>query len=67
MRGGIRKTKRSIKIVALVDGGRLDETGKKRLDHIKHVAFVLTEALTSAKTQLAIDLAPIKSLPRPAR
>ena len=65
IRGGLRRTKRGIKIVASVDGSRLDEMGKKRLDHDRHIAAVLNDALDSAKKQLAIDLAPIKSLPRP--
>jgi hypothetical protein len=61
----IRQTGKALKRYAWVDRDRLDATGQKRLDHQSLVALRLKQALTTAKNESAIDLAPIQSLPRP--
>lgn len=61
----IRQTGRAIRNFAWVDRARLDEVGQQRLDHQVRVANVLKGAMESAKKELAVDLAPIKSLPKP--
>ena len=61
----LRQTGRAIKIYAFVDRNRLDAIGQQRLDHEARVASVLGDALRAAKKEMAISLAPIKSLPKP--
>lgn len=61
----IRLTKRAISTFAWVDSKRLDATGQKRLDHITRNLTVLKDQLVAAQKATAIDLAPIKSLPKP--
>ena len=61
----IRQTGKAIRTFAWVDRNRLDDTGKARLDHQVRVANVVRDALDSAKKELAVSLAPVKSLPRP--
>lgn len=56
---------RAVKLFGWVRRDRLDDTGQKRYDHQVRVAAVLAQAVTSAKKELAIELAPIKSLPKP--
>lgn len=60
----IRQTGRAIRIFGLVDRERLDGTGQKRLDHQMRVVSTLKESLESSRKQLAIELAPVKSLPK---
>lgn len=60
----IRQTGKAIRTFAWVDRERLDDTGKARLDHQMRVAAALQTATDAAKRQLAVELAPIKSLPK---
>ena len=62
---GIRGTIRGISTYAWVDRNRLDDTGKQRLDHKITVAAKLRDNLISSRTQMAVDLAPVKCLPKP--
>lgn len=55
---------RAVRIFGWVDRNRLDETGQRRLDHQARVASVIREAVESGKKQLAVELSPIKSLPK---
>lgn len=62
---GIRKTGRAFKRLAVTPRDRLDAVGQQRYDHALQVASKLTAAGRDAKRELAIDLAPVKSLPKP--
>lgn len=62
---GIRHTGRAFKRLAIVPRDRLDAIGQARYDHALQVASKLTAAGREARHELAIDLAPIKSLPKP--
>lgn len=56
---------RSLRRTTMVPRDRLNEVGKRRADHIeKRVAFAY-QSVSEARKQLAIDLAPVKSLPKP--
>ncbi len=61
----IRQTGRAIKTFNWVDRSRLDEIGKQRLDHQMRVANAIRQSIDSARKELAVDLAPVKSLPKP--
>lgn len=61
----IGQTARAIKTFGWVDRNRLDAVGQQRLDHQMRIASVMKEALTTAKKQLAVELSPVKSLPKP--
>lgn len=61
----IGQTGKAIRTFAWVDRARLDDMGQKRLDHQLRNATEVKRALESAKKNLAIDLAPIASLPKP--
>ena len=60
----IKQTGKAIRLFAWVDRTRLDETGQKRLDHQMRVANAIKTSIDSARKELAVDLAPIKSLPK---
>lgn len=60
----IRQTARAIRLFGWVDRGRLDEVGQRRLDHQLRVAGAIKDSLDAAKKQLAVELAPAKSLPK---
>lgn len=62
---GIRKTGRAFRRLAITPRERLDSIGQQRFDHALLVASKLTLAGREAKKELAIDLAPVKSLPKP--
>ena len=62
---GIRKTGRAFRRLAITPRDRLDVVGQQRYDHQLQVAAKLTQAGRDAKKELAIDLAPVKSLPKP--
>lgn len=62
---GIRKTSRAYRRLAITPRDRLDEVGQQRYDHQMTVAAKLIAAGRDAKRELAIDLAPVKSLPKP--
>jgi hypothetical protein len=61
----IGQTGKAIKIFAWVDRTRLNPVGQQRLDHQTRVTNAIKDALAMARKDLAIDLAPVKSLPRP--
>lgn len=61
----MKQTGRAIKTFGWVDRTRLDDVGQKRLDHQMRVANTIRDAIDSARKQLAIDLAPVRSLPKP--
>jgi len=63
---GCRAIRRGKRMIDSVDTEQLDDLGKKRLDHDRHVLAVLYDHISSAQKQLASELAPIKSLPRPS-
>lgn len=65
VRQKITQTGRAVRIFSWVDRDRLDDVGKRRLDHQARVVSLLKDSLDTAKKQLAIELAPVKSLPRP--
>lgn len=62
---GIRHTGRGVRRLAITPRDRLDTIGQARYDHALLVASKLTQAGRDAKRELAIDLAPVKSLPKP--
>lgn len=62
---GIRKTNRAYRRLAVTPRDRLDAVGQQRYDHQLQVAAKLIAAGREAKKELAIDLAPVKSLPKP--
>lgn len=62
---GIRHTGRAFRRLATVPRERLDSVGQARYDHAIGVAAKLTQAGKDAQRELAIDLAPVKSLPKP--
>jgi len=64
-RSKLRQTGRAVRMFGWVDRSRLDAVGQQRLDHQARVANAIRDSLESAKKELAIDLAPIKSLPKP--
>lgn len=61
----LTQTGKAVRMFAYVDRARLDEVGQRRLDHQIRVANAIRESANSAKKELAVDLAPVKSLPKP--
>lgn len=61
----MRQTGRAVRELGWVNRDRLDEIGRKRLDHHMLVAYEIKNALDAAGKKLAIELAPVKSLPKP--
>lgn len=59
-----RQLQRQIKMFGWVDRARLDTVGQKRLDHQLTVAAKLSAAVGDARKGLAVELAPIKSMPK---
>lgn len=55
---------RAVKLFGWVDRKRLDETGQKRLDHQMVVSAKLAQAVACSQKELAVELSPIKSLPK---
>jgi hypothetical protein len=62
---GLRKAKRAVRRLAATPRERLDDIGRKRYDHTAIVMAKVSSVADEARKQLAIDLAPVKSLPRP--
>jgi hypothetical protein len=62
----IKQTVRAIRIYGHVEQrrDRLDETGRARLDHMVRVANKTKEAIEQARKDMAVELAPVKSLPK---
>ena len=60
----IKQTGRAIKTFAWVQRDRLDETGQQRLDHQMRVANALKSAIDTTRRELAVELAPVKCLPK---
>ena len=63
-RQGLRKTRRAFKRTAIIPRERLDDIGRQRFDHQMKIMAKLSTAAVEAKRDLAIDLAPVKSLPK---
>jgi hypothetical protein len=61
----IKQTGKAIRTFGWVDRNRLDETGQKRLDHQMRVANAIKQSIESARRELSVDIAPVKSLPKP--
>lgn len=61
----IRQTGKAIRTFGWVDRKRLDENGQTRLDHQLRVAEAIKKSLDSARREMAIELSPVKSLPKP--
>jgi hypothetical protein len=55
---------RATRKLTWVDRDRLNDTGRQRLDHQLGVAAKIGQYLNSIKKEMAIALAPVKSLPR---
>lgn len=66
VRQKIGQTGKAVRIFNWVERERLDSTGQKRFDHQTKVVGVIRQSLEAARKELAIELSPIKSLPRPA-
>jgi hypothetical protein len=62
---GIRRTGRAFRRLAITPRERLDAVGQQRYDHQLQVGAKLIQAGRDAKKELAIDLAPVRSLPKP--
>lgn len=60
-----KQTRRAVKLFRWVDGDRLDEVGRKRLDHQMLVGARIDQELARDYREMAIDLAPVASLPKP--
>lgn len=60
-----RQTRKAIKIYGYIDAKRLDPVGRERYDHQTRVAAALDASLMASNKQMAIDLSPVKSLPKP--
>jgi hypothetical protein len=56
---------RAVRILGHVDRTRLDEIGQKRFDQVTRVGHAIKTAVDDARKQLAIELGPVKSLPKP--
>lgn len=56
---------RAIGMFAWVDRARLDDVGRRRFDHQARVVRALKDAVIEKRRELAIELAPVKSLPKP--
>lgn len=65
VRQKITQTGRAVRTFAWVDRERLDDIGQKRYDHQCLIAQRIKDSLNAARKELAIDLAPVKSLPKP--
>lgn len=63
-RQGLRKTRRAFRRTAIIPRERLDDLGRQRFDHQMKVMAKLSTAAVEAGRGLAIDLAPVKSLPK---
>ncbi len=60
----IKQTKRAVNTFAWVKRDRLNDVGRQRLDHVMRVGNAIKESIDSARRQLAVELAPAKSLPK---
>jgi len=61
---GIRKTRRAFRRTALVPRDRLNDEGRQRFDHHMIIMAKLGTAAIEARKGLAVELAPVKSLPK---
>jgi hypothetical protein len=61
----IKQTGRAIKMVNWVDRGRLDTIGQQRHDHFRRHTSMLMDSLAATRRELAVNLSPIASLPKP--
>jgi hypothetical protein len=61
----IRQTGKAVKEFVWVNRARLNPIGQQRLDHQMRVAAAIKDALGAAKKELAVELSPVKSLPKP--
>jgi hypothetical protein len=64
-RQGGRLLRRRIRRVDWVPRERLNEIGQARFDHDARVVDAVDRALRQGAKQIAIELAPVKSLPKP--
>lgn len=60
----LKQTGRAIRTFAWVDRERLDAKGQARLDHQTRVATALKAALDKTRQEMAVELAPVQSLPK---
>lgn len=60
----VRQLQRTVKLFGWVDRSRLDDTGKRRLDHEMISAAKMAQHAKDAEKEMAIELAPIKSMPK---
>lgn len=65
LHGKLKQTARACREFSHVDSGRLDILGQRRLEHVQQkVVGLLAGTIQAANKNLAVELAPIKSLPR---
>lgn len=61
----IRQTIKAAKGAAWVPENRLDPIGQQRLLHFRRLASNMCDSLDAARREMAVSLAPVKSLPKP--
>lgn len=59
-----RQLIRCIRIFGWVDGTRLNEEGKRRLDHQLASSARLSYAVAQSAKEMAVDISPVQSLPK---
>jgi hypothetical protein len=61
----LRATKRDSRRLAATPRERLNDVGQQRYDHVSIVMAKIKGAIDTTQKQLAVELAPVKSLPKP--
>lgn len=61
----MRQAARAMKLHSYSDRNRLDAVGQQRHDHIGRIYAIFSKQIDNTHHEMAIALAPIKSLPKP--
>lgn len=61
----LRGARKAARRVATVPRHRLDAIGQARFDHVAREAAMIAQWASDKQKQLAIELSPVKSLPKP--
>ena len=61
----MRQTGRAVRMYGHVNRDRLNDIGQRRLDHQMKVLDAMRQHLDAAKREMAIELVPVRSLPKP--
>jgi len=61
----IRQTARAIALFKWVDRSRLNDIGQRRFDHQTRLLELMRQQMETTKRQIAIELVPVRSLPKP--